>query len=85
MRQGARQELAGVVVNRKLSLRRSDLELLEATLTNCVRHGPESQNRNAVPDFRAYLEGRVGFVEMIDPPKERRLRRLLEAIVWKKE
>ena len=49
MRQGVRQQLAGVVVNRKVSLRRRDLELLEAILTNCVRSGPASQNRDALP------------------------------------
>ncbi|MGD0301638.1 MAG: hypothetical protein ABSE86_31560 [Bryobacteraceae bacterium] len=82
MRQGVRQHLAGVVVNQKLSLRRRDLELLEAILTNCVRRGPELQNRAAVPDFRAHLEGRVGFVEMINRTKAQSLRALFDAIEW---
>jgi len=56
-------------VNRQPSLRRHDLELLEAILTNCVRFGPESQNRSALPDFQAHLEGRIGFVEMINRAK----------------
>lgn len=83
MRQGVRQQLAGVVVNRKVNLRRCDLELLEATLTNCVRVGPESQNRERVPDFRAHLQGRIGFVEMVNETQGQRLRRLFEAIQWK--
>ena len=82
MRQGVRQQLAGIVVNRKISLRRRDLELLEAILTNCVRFGPESQNRDALPDFRAHLQGRVGFVEMVNQEQGRRLRALLEAVQW---
>ena len=82
MRQGVRQQLAGVVVNQKVSLRRRDLELLEAILTNCVRLGPESQNRNALPDFRAHLQGRVGFVEMVNRVKGQQLRALLNAIKW---
>ncbi len=69
MRQGVRQHLAGIVVNHQPSLRRHDLELLEAILTNCVRSGPESQNRSALPDFRSHLEGRIGFVEMINRAK----------------
>ncbi len=69
VRKGVRQQLAGVVVNREASLRRGDLEILEAILTNCVRSGPESQNRAGVPDFRSHLEGRVGFVEMINCAK----------------
>jgi hypothetical protein len=84
MRQGVRQELAGVVVNRKAGLRRREVELLEAILTNCVRHGAESQNRSGVANFRAHLEGRVGYVTMIDAVKGQRLRRLLVAIDWEK-
>ena len=83
MRQGVRQHLAGIVVNRKVSLRRRDLELLEAILTNCRRFGPASQNRAKLPNFRAHLEGRIGFVEMIDPVKAEPLRRVLsDAIRW---
>jgi RNA-directed DNA polymerase len=82
MRQGVRQQLAGVVVNRKVNLRRRDLELLEATLTNCVRVGPESQNRDRLPDFRAHLQGRIGFVEMVNRAQGQRLRALFEAIRW---
>jgi hypothetical protein len=83
MRQGVRQQLAGVVVNQKVSLRRRDLELLEAILTNCVRFGPESQNRNALPDFRAHLQGRVGFVKMVNQEQGRQLRALFDAIQWR--
>jgi RNA-directed DNA polymerase len=82
MRQGVRQQLAGVVVNQKVNLRRRDLELLEAILTNCVRLGPESQNRDALPDFRSHLQGQVGFVEMVNRVKGQQLRALLDAIQW---
>jgi hypothetical protein len=80
LRRGARQILAGVVVNEKLNLRRRDLEILEAILTNCLRFGLESQNREGLPDFHAHLQGRIGFVEMINPTKARRLRALLEKV-----
>jgi hypothetical protein len=82
MRQGVRQQIAGTVVNQKVNLRRRDLDLLEAILTNCVRLGPESQNRAAVPNFRAHLEGRIGFVSMISRAKGQRLRELFDAIEW---
>lgn len=82
MRQGVRQQLAGVIVNQKANLRRVDVERLEAILFNCARFGPASQNRESIPDFRAHLEGRVGFVEMINREKGRRLRALLETIRW---
>ena len=61
---------------------RADFDLLKATLTNCVRSGPEIQNREAHPDFRAHLDGRVGFVEMINPAKGRRLRAIFDRIAW---
>uniref|UniRef100_Q01ST0 RNA-directed DNA polymerase n=1 Tax=Solibacter usitatus (strain Ellin6076) TaxID=234267 RepID=Q01ST0_SOLUE len=82
MRQGVRQHVAGVVVNQKVNLRRRDLERLEATLTNCVRFGPEGQNRKAVADFRAHLEGRVGFVQMVNPLQGERMKALLQQIRW---
>jgi hypothetical protein len=82
MRQGVRQQVAGVVVNQKLGVRRKDVELLEAILTNCARLGPTSQNRAYIADFRAHLEGRVGFVEMVDETKGRRLKTLLDRIDW---
>jgi hypothetical protein len=80
MRRGVRQSLAGIVVNDLMNIRRGDLEMLEATLTNCVRFGPESQNRQGHPDFRAHLEGRIGFVEMINRTKGQRLRGIFNAI-----
>jgi RNA-directed DNA polymerase len=82
MRQGVRQHLAGLVANQRMNIMRSDFDLLKAILTNCVRMGPESQNRNAHPHFRSHLEGRVGFVEMINPPKGQRLRSIFERIHW---
>ena len=80
MRRGVRQSLAGLVVNQHINLRRADLQLLEAILTNCARFGPESQNRQGLSNFRAHLEGRIGFVEMINRAKGRRLRTIFETI-----
>lgn len=83
MRRGVRQHLAGVVVNEGLTLKRRELDKLEAILTNAVRHGPNSQNREGVPDFRSHLEGRVGFVHMVNPTKAARLQKLLCVIDWR--
>ena len=82
MRRGTRQSLAGIVVNEGLSLRRRDLERLEAILTNCARRGPASQNRENRPDFRAHLEGCIGYVEMINAEKARRLKAIFQSIHW---
>jgi hypothetical protein len=83
MRRGVRQSLTGIVVNDFINIRRRDLEILEATLTNCVRFGPESQNRLRLPDFRAHLEGRIGFVEMINRAKGQRLREIFDAVQFR--
>jgi len=82
MRRGVRQYLAGVVVNQHLNVIRSDFDRLKAVITNCVRFGPESQNREAHPRFRSHLEGRVGFVEMINPSRGKKLRAILDKVVW---
>jgi hypothetical protein len=80
MRQGVRQHLAGLVVNQKPNLKRRDVEKLEAILFNCARFGIETQNREGVPDFRAHLAGRIGFVEMVNPVTGARLRRIFDAL-----
>jgi RNA-directed DNA polymerase len=82
MRQSVRQHLAGLVANQCINVRRSDFDLLKATLTNCVHFGPASQNRDVHPDFQSHLQGRVSFVEMIHPAKGQRLRSILERIDW---
>lgn len=81
-RQGARQKVTGMVVNRHINLARSDFDRLKAILTNCVRQGPAMQNRDQQPDFRAYLTGRVGWAEQVNPRRGVRLRRLLDQIDW---
>lgn len=80
LRPGTRQSLAGIVVNSHPAVRRADRERLEAILTNCVRYGPASQNRERVPDFRAHLQGRIGYVEMANRAHGERLRHIFRAI-----
>lgn len=84
MRQGVRQYLAGVVVNDAINVVRADYDRLKAILTNCARHGLASQNREGHPDFRAHLDGRVSFVEMLSPAKGAKLRGLLDLCGKKK-
>ena len=82
MRRGVRQYLAGLVTNEKANVVRRDFDRLKAVLTNCVRFGPESQNRDRRPNFQSHLCGQVSFVEMINPVKGKRLRTILERIWW---
>jgi RNA-directed DNA polymerase len=82
MRQGVRQHLTGLVINQHASVRRTDFDRLKAILTNCVRLGPASQNRDEHPRFQLHLEGRIGFVESINAAKGKRLRAILDRIDW---
>lgn len=82
MQQGVRQHLAGLVVNERLNVRRSDFDRLKAILTNCIRSGPQTQNRGNHADFRAHLQGRLSFIEQVNPDKGRRLRTLFGQIQW---
>jgi len=82
MRQGVRQRLAGLVANERANVPRTDFEALKATLHNCVGQGTQTQNRTAHPHFRAHLDGRIGWVESINPAKGQRLRAIFERISW---
>jgi RNA-directed DNA polymerase len=82
MRQGVRQHLAGLVVNQRINTPRADYDRLKAILTNCVHHGPESQNREQHPSFQAHLSGRIAFVENTNAAKGQRLRKVFDRIHW---
>ncbi|KVH77710.1 reverse transcriptase [Burkholderia cepacia] len=82
MRRGMRQQLAGVVVNRHPNLARDEFDLLKAILTNCIRSGPASQNRDACPDFRAHLAGRVAHAAALNAARGAKLRALFDRIAW---
>jgi len=69
-------------VNRRANIPRRDFDRLKATLTNCARHGPSTQNRDGHSSFRQHLEGRVAFVESVNFKKARLLRELLLRIDW---
>ncbi|HEY3788457.1 MAG TPA: reverse transcriptase family protein [Urbifossiella sp.] len=82
MRRSQRQQIAGVVVNVRPNSPRREYDSLKAILTNCIRHGAESQNREKRADFRAYLSGRVAHLGAINPVRGRKLWALFDRIVW---
>jgi hypothetical protein len=82
MRQGVRQQAAGVVINQKINMPRDDYDRLKAILCNCVKRGPLEQNRLGVADFRAHLSGRVAHAARLNPVRGRKLMRLLEQVRW---
>ncbi|MDQ0643450.1 reverse transcriptase family protein [Microbacterium murale] len=81
-RQGVRQTVTGIVVNQHVNISRSEYDRLKATIHNCVMHGPTSQNRRQIDDFRAHLLGRISWVESLNSSRGERLREEFARIRW---
>jgi len=82
MRRSGRQRVTGIVVNDHMNVPRPEYDRLKAILHNCVRHGPADQNRLNHSDFRAHLDGRITWVENVNPPRGLKLRLLFMAVEW---
>lgn len=82
MRSGGRQEVTGIVVNAHPNVPREAFDGLKAILTNCVRHGPTTQNRDGRTDFRAWLIGSVAWVRCVNPSRGAKLAEILAGIAW---
>ncbi len=78
MRRGVRQTAGGLVVNDKVNTSRREYERLKATLHNCKKFGPESQNRQGHADFEAHLRGLVSFHAHINPARGQSLLRAFQ-------
>lgn len=79
---GQRQQVAGLVLNERLNIPRTEYDALRALLHNCVRSGPYSQNRDGHADFRAHLLGRISYVRSVNAVRGEKLLRLFERIIW---
>jgi hypothetical protein len=77
-----RQSVTGVVVNVSPGIARRDYDDLRALLNNCIRTGPEAQNRAGHPTFHAHLLGRIAWVSTGRPARAARLRALFDEIDW---
>jgi len=80
MHTSQRQKAAGVILNESPNIDRREWDRLKATLTNCLRHGLESQNREAHPNFRDHLAGKISWVESIAPARGETLRAIFRQI-----
>jgi hypothetical protein len=82
VRDNQRQQVAGVVVNAGLNIRRDEYDRLKAMLYNCVRRGPSTQNHTRHDDFSAYLRGRIAHFAHINPTRGKKLLELYQQIDW---
>jgi RNA-directed DNA polymerase len=81
-RRGRRQRVAGVIVNDRISCVRSEFDALKATLYNCVKRGPASQNRHNDPEFAAHLMGRIAHIRRLNSNRGAKLLQLYQEINW---
>lgn len=77
-----RQRLAGLVVNDRPQVARSEYDNLRALLHNARRHGAASQNRADHPDFRAHVYGLIAWVGATGEARRRRLLDLAATVDW---
>jgi RNA-directed DNA polymerase len=77
MHASQRQEVTGLVINAKPNIAREEYDRLKAILTNAVRCGLASQNRAAHANFYAQLQGRIAFVQQVNPQRGAKLAALL--------
>lgn len=82
MRQHQRQSLAGLVINDRPRVNRSDYDNLRALLHNAQRHGASSQNHSGHPDFRAHVLGLIAWIGASDPTRRERLLRMATEVDW---
>lgn len=82
MHAAGRQTLAGLVVNERPHVARTEVDLLRAILHNCRRYGPSTQNRDAIPAYEEHLRGRIAWVAHHDPVRGARLQAQHDAIDW---
>jgi len=80
MRQSRAMEVTGVVVNQKPSVCREELRRLRAILHRAKIEGLDKQNREEIPHFRAWLEGKIAFVSMVRPDVGAKLKAALAAV-----
>jgi RNA-directed DNA polymerase len=79
---GQQQEVSGLILNERVNIPREDYDTLRATLFNCIRNGPEQENRRQHPHFRDHLLGRIGWIEFVSPGRGQKLRNLFTRITW---
>jgi RNA-directed DNA polymerase len=84
LRAHQRQTVAGVIVNARTNVSRADFDRLKAILTNCVRLGPSTQNRQSVDDFSSHLRGRIAHVLQLNRQRGEKLMALFQRIDWRR-
>lgn len=84
LRNNQRQSVTGVVVNQRPNVSRHEYDRLKATLHNCRKHGPSTQNHAANEHFADHLRGRIAHVMQLNPERGQKLLAMFQAIDWRR-
>ena len=68
-----RQKVTGVIVNQGTNIDRRYYDRLKAILTNCIRHGADTQNIDKHDNLQAYLLGSIIFVNSLNKRRGQKL------------
>lgn len=79
------QTVAGIVVNRRVNIARTEFDSLKATLHNCIVNGTEGQNRTSVADFESHLRGRIAWVSSLNEQRGQKLMEMFRKVPWLSE
>lgn len=79
-RRNASQQVTGLVVNDKPSVRRQEIRRIRAILHHARREGLDHQNRDKRPNYRAWLEGKIAYISMVRPEVGARLKEQLKSV-----
>lgn len=77
MTSAGRQTVTGITVNQHVNIRRSDYDLLKATIHHLSRADDQRRTDRA---FLARLSGRIGWVEQVNPVRGMKLRTRFDAL-----
>ena len=82
MTQSQQQRAAGVVLNAKPNVPRTEYDQLKAILHQATLTGPAAQNRNHHRDFRNHLVGRIAYINQWNTQRAEKLQRIFAKITW---
>ncbi len=80
-RAGNQQTVTGIVVNKYPNVARKEIRNLRAILHRASKEGLAAQNRSNHPHFLSWLQGKIGYVNMINPKQGHLLKEALAKLV----
>jgi retron-type reverse transcriptase len=83
MHRGRRQEVTGIVVNRKLSIDRKTLKRFRALLFQIDGDGPEGKTWGRGGNIFESIQGYAHFIRMVDPAKGQKYLARVDGIIKK--